>query len=245
MNFKTLVQLQKGRLKYEQIYEALKKAILDNQLEHLTMLPLEEQLALELSVSKTSVRQAYRLLVEDKLIQVIPRKGHQVIRRHRTLPYSSKIRSIRDDLKELQVKTSIKVLHKERISNRVIGLTYFEPDEELVFLRRVFLADEEAFIIEESYYPSSILPNFYDLDFNSNDVFTLMKLQYDLNIHRLTRRFKPIFMPKAYAELLNVQVDSSCFLVISSEYDQYQRCVGYNYIHAIGNMFTISPKYKQ
>jgi DNA-binding GntR family transcriptional regulator len=61
----------------EQVYESLKEAILRVEWAPGEMLA-EPELALRYGVSKTPIREALRLLVQDGWVQVVPRKGYLI-----------------------------------------------------------------------------------------------------------------------------------------------------------------------
>src|SRR5262245_27443007 len=60
-----------------QAYETLREAIITLQLEPGKMI-YETELAQELGISRTPVREAFRLLLREQLIDVLPQKGARV-----------------------------------------------------------------------------------------------------------------------------------------------------------------------
>lgn len=107
-------------------YEAIRRRILDN------VWPpghqaLEQEIALELGVSRTPVREALIRLEREGLVQVIPRRGMRV------LPLSAV------DMREIyEVLTALESLAAEMVANRHLG------DAELASLQAATDAMEAA-----------------------------------------------------------------------------------------------------
>ncbi|MGO2083260.1 GntR family transcriptional regulator [Vagococcus sp.] len=63
---------------YEQVYQQIKKQIMNSSLKENTELPSIRGLAKELNISVITIKKAYELLVTDGLAYSIPGKGHYV-----------------------------------------------------------------------------------------------------------------------------------------------------------------------
>jgi len=71
------LQILKGRPLSEQVYEQLKNAILEGQLEPEVRL-METEVAKQIGVSPTPVREAFRHLAAEGLVEIIPWRGAKV-----------------------------------------------------------------------------------------------------------------------------------------------------------------------
>ncbi len=72
---------EKSGFLYQQIYEALKKQILDEVLRSGDLIPPENQIARQYNVNRSTVRKALQMLVDDGLVQKKPGKGSIVLDR--------------------------------------------------------------------------------------------------------------------------------------------------------------------
>lgn len=64
---------------YEEVYETLKKEILDGELDYGVRLPSEREISLRFSVERTTVRKALQMLVDDALVEKQPGIGTRVV----------------------------------------------------------------------------------------------------------------------------------------------------------------------
>ncbi|HQJ25276.1 MAG TPA: GntR family transcriptional regulator, partial [Bacillota bacterium] len=76
MNLKNDMPQRKPNLS-AQVYQTIKKAIMDNTLKPGEPL-LERQLAESLGVSRTPVREAFKLLAMDGLVKLVPNREAEV-----------------------------------------------------------------------------------------------------------------------------------------------------------------------
>lgn len=99
----------------ELVFRTLKARILDNEIAAGTQL-LEQEVALQLGVSRTPVREAFLRLEREGLLEVVPRHGVRI------LPISP------DDMREIyEVLTSLEPAAAELLASRKLGRRDLQP----------------------------------------------------------------------------------------------------------------------
>lgn len=80
---------------YEQLYQDIKKKILNNHLAGDVKLPSKRQLSGDLSVSMTTVERAYNLLIDENMIYTQEKSGHYVVPTETLHTQDKKLRAVR------------------------------------------------------------------------------------------------------------------------------------------------------
>ena len=152
---------------YQQIYEILHEKIIQNEWKPGTLVPPESSLMETYDVSRITVRKAFDLLVQDGLVYRKPGKGTLVA--HRKLEHNlSRIVSFTEDMKQRGFQTRTKVLLSGvgKATEHIAQALHIAPDEELAYLKRLRMADDEPMCIEESYLIHRYFQGILDHDFS-------------------------------------------------------------------------------
>jgi GntR family transcriptional regulator len=117
-----------------------------------TLIPTEQELMEQFSVSRTTIREAVNLLVQDGLLEKTQGKG-TIVKFHSIVGSLGKLKGFAEEVVEKGMKPKSKVIRSEFIKN---GL-YFEkskllvPDsEEILLIERIRFADDVPIAIERT-----------------------------------------------------------------------------------------------
>ena len=205
-------------------------------------LPTEEKLAKDLDVSKAITRKAYYNLMVKGLIQRLPKKGVVVSHTPTSHTFTSRLQSVGEDMLAMGLEPSVKLNSVLQINNQNLKLSVFNPNEALLFVSRVILANNLPLMVMESYYSLDRYPKLETLDLSTNSIFDYLKSDYQEEIKDIQRTLEPIKMSKEIALLLKVQVDSACTKGVSIAHNRNGECVEYGISYGIGDRFSITLK---
>lgn len=203
-------------------------------------LPTEDKMAKDLSVSKAITRKAYHDLMVQGLIQRLPKKGIVVSHAPTSHTFSSKLQSIGEDMVAMGLNPSIRLLSVVKSSNEVKKVSAFNPDESLLCVKRIILANDLPLMVMESCYSLDRYPKLESLDLNSNSIFEYLKSEYQENIVTIKRSLEPMMMAKDVSVLLGVSAETACTKAVSTTLNAQDECVEYGISYGIGDRFSIS-----
>ncbi|MBQ2678778.1 MAG: GntR family transcriptional regulator [Firmicutes bacterium] len=147
----------------EIVYNTLREAILNGKLQSEERL-MENQLAQRLGVSRTPIREALRMLAQENLVGIVPRKGAQVLK------MSEK------DVKDiLEVRASLETLAVELAAIRI-------TDEEVASLKKIHKNFVKAVNSAEFSDMADLDANFHDVIFRASKNDKLLSIVNNLKI---------------------------------------------------------------
>jgi GntR family transcriptional regulator, mannosyl-D-glycerate transport/metabolism system repressor len=193
---------------YKQIANQIKKQIQSDNLDKDDAIPSEQKLSESFNVSRVTIRQAIKLLVDEGILYKVRGSGTYV-----------KQPKIEHDIYRLQGFTEEMESLNHVPSNQVLEFSMqipIEPikeklnlkeDEKVFFIRRLRSGDGEPMILEETYMPVTLFPDL------SVEVMTRSKYEYvekkGYKIKERQGEILPHIPSKELREILQMK-DSSC-----------------------------------
>ncbi|MFF2654346.1 GntR family transcriptional regulator [Streptomyces sp. NPDC058045] len=205
---------------HEQIYQELRRMIVDHALAADQMLPREIDLAEALDVSRGTMRQAITRLANDGLLYRTSGRGTFVKAQRSDYPLTRLIGFTEQMMAEGRTPSSEVIGVTEIDEHRgPAGVTFPARVKRLLRIDRVRKTDEEPVALEELYLPYPRFAGLRDLDLNTVSVYaaiedhfavTLGGGQFQLDIGTLTSR---------HAALLHEDVNAPVFLMTGAVTD--------------------------
>lgn len=195
---------------YQQIYEILYEKIIQNEWKPGTLVPPESSLMETYDVSRITVRKAFDMLVQDGLVYRKPGKGTLVA--HRKLEHNlSRIVSFTEDMKQRGFQTSTKVLLSGvgKATEHIAQALHIAPDEELAYLKRLRMADDEPMCIEESYLIHRYFQGILEHDFSEQSLREVTSQKYGVKLVRANQIIRAINATAEIAETLSIREDAA------------------------------------
>jgi GntR family transcriptional regulator, mannosyl-D-glycerate transport/metabolism system repressor len=193
---------------YKQVANQIKKQIQSDNLDKDDAIPSEQKLSESFNVSRVTIRQAIKLLVDEGILYKVRGSGTYV-----------KQPKIEHDIYRLQGFTEEMESLNHIPSNQVLEFSMqipIEPikeklnlkeDEKVFFIRRLRSGDGEPMILEETYMPVTLFPDL------SVEVMTRSKYEYvekkGYKIKERQGEILPHIPSKELREILQMK-DSSC-----------------------------------
>lgn len=197
---------------YKQIANKIKEEIVRAKLSEGDAIPSEAKLAEMYGVSRVTIREATKQLVEEKTLYRVQGSGTYV--NHGKIEYDMfKLQGFTEEMSKLHNNPSNKILEFKltKATDNIKKILNLKDDEKLFYVKRLRFADLEPLILEESYLPLNLFPDL------SVDVMEKSKYEYirgkGYQIHRRYGELIPLIPDKEIMEHLQLkQTDSLLFL---------------------------------
>ena len=144
---------------YRRVYTAIRKQITDKEYDVGTILPPEYELEREFGVSRTTVRRAIALLVQEGLLSVRQGFGTQVISR-KAVHNLNRFMSISDSLQQKGRVIGLQSCYIEKVSasKEIAQLLGMAPQTPVWCIHRIKTADGVPICLIRNYIPVALLP---------------------------------------------------------------------------------------
>lgn len=229
---------------YRQIAEAIKAKILSGEYLPGEALPTEAQLREAHSVSRVTVRQALKLLIEQNVLESIQGSGTYV--KDNKVNYDMyQYSSFEEKLSHLNVKTHSEILAFEITapSQAIAEALEIAPNERIFYVKRVRFIDDNPVTLEETWLPLSLFP---DLTY---EVMQGSKYEYiegtkKMVIDRSEQEIIPVLPPEEVVKQLGIPAEQPIIEKITKGYladgtvFEYSR----NYLKSSDYKFTLVAK---
>jgi len=209
MNYIRINKFSKVPL-YVQLYESIKAAIQSGQLKDKDKLPPEEVLAETFNISRPVIRQAYRALHEEGLIDRFQGRGSYVRKR---IEFSNLIfkQNYNQELRTHGFEPSSQIINIDTINKEDLPPFHFDlPDYPNYYvLKRIRKADQTPLYFESFFLPPSL---FVDLEKHITDDFSITRTITEIYGYRnLTSEclLSAVNLDDSIAQLLEVESESA------------------------------------
>ncbi len=187
---------------YVQLEEYIKQKIKERVYLSGESLPTERELTELFDVSRMTVRQAISNLVHQGVLYKIPGKGAFVSKE--VIEKKLEIQSFSQDMEKRGLTPSSKILYFEKITpdNEMKLKLQLSENEQIYFINRLRLANNEPMAIEYCYLPEKYYPDLMKYNLEKCSLYTLMKQEYHAIFNYMKQDIKAINMSKKEAEML-------------------------------------------
>lgn len=218
--FRSTFRLISGSEKplYQQLYDYFKRLILTGILKEGDQMLPEIAICEELHLSRSTVRKAMDMLIEDGLIERQRGKGTHVMSRQlkRQMNYlynfTENIQSIGAEPSSIVLEA--KVLEADMVPETVrANLGTVSSEGRIFMLRRIRCADQEPMLIEDTYVLYLLCPGIEQIDFSSNSLYEKLKNQYFLHIHHAMETIEAIIIGKEDQKILKCEKTTAGFRI--------------------------------
>jgi DNA-binding GntR family transcriptional regulator len=162
---------------WQQIAESMRDHIRTRRWPEHYKLTAEEDLAEELQISRGTLRRALGTLVEEGLLVQIQGKGTFVTAKSTDLPLAQRLVSLHELLAESGQPSITEVVSREVIAGeeRIRTLLAVPADEQVLWLRRRMVVDDEPFVLLDNYVRLALCPSLADVDFREEALFAAIE----------------------------------------------------------------------
>lgn len=194
---------------HKNLYESIRKKILNQEFKVGDLLPSENDYCKSLQVTRPTVRQALTKLEADGFIKKHKGKG-------------SIVQAPKLGLGILSITGTSGATNSQDLVTRVIkkpileswpqpfmfALTDLEINKGCLVLERLRSIKNHPVIFETTYFLNGELAGFKEIDFAKNSLFDVLRKKYDINVIGGEQKIKAIKAFGDVSELLQVEMDS-------------------------------------
>ncbi|MCH4283820.1 MULTISPECIES: trehalose operon repressor [Bacillota] len=214
--------------KHQILYEKILKKIQDRAWPD-DKLPSEKELMAIYDVSRDTVRKALQHLSEDGFIIRAQGKATTVLRnKDFEFPVMTLDSFIEQHEKDSQ--TDIKLLEKIQAGNDIAECLQIHPNEEIYHLIRVRSINGKRMILDEDYFPISLIPDLTKED-AQRSVYDYIEQKLNLSIGFASRKLSAAKADARDYEMLDLDDYNTVIVLTSYGYLQDGRLFQYNESH--------------
>ncbi len=225
---------------YRQLYEILRKDIVDGERPPGDLLPSEKELINRFEVSRITVRTALEMLVQDGLIY--RRRGlGTFVATPKIEQGLTQIISFTEDMRRrgFQAETAVLSSFTMPAPRDIAKQLDIPVREEIAYLQRLRLADGEPLSIESSHLIHRLSPGVLRGDYANEPLREVLKNKYDLHLVRATQVIRAIAASKEQAQKLSITPGAPLFFIERVSYSQYDRPVEFLQLAHRGDRYTL------
>jgi len=206
---------------YYQLTEQIYDMILEGTLKPGDVLPSEREICEKYNVSRGTVRQAINILVNKGYVN--RKQGKGTVIKHPTLDhdligdYSFGKGMIRQGLRiSSKVLSSGVIIGKKRMTNRLS----LNSKAKLIKISRIRCANDEPWIIEDSYLPEGRFSGLDTYDFTSRLIVDVLADFYNTRLTRIEAFIEPTLAQDNHSKLLDIEAGSPALVLDRVLYDE-------------------------
>jgi GntR family transcriptional regulator len=204
---------------YFQIQQRLSEQIRSGELKPGDLVPSEQEISARLGVSRMTARQALKALCSRGLAYSQRGKGTYVSRMKLEKNFRQLL-SFSEEMKDRGSQPRSKVLAFKRIlpDGDAAEALHLNPEEEVIYLRRVRMADSAPLSIEATHLPARLCPDLLERFEPSGSLYRALAEHYGLQIHMADEVAEASVATEAEAKLLRVRGKSPVFRFTRTAY---------------------------
>lgn len=192
---------------YLQLKDILVSQIVDGRLKSGDALPSERQLCEEFNLSRTTVREALRELIQVGMIRTVPGRGAFVAPPRPDLAIKVSLAGFTGDVRRQGMTPSSRLLSAGLITSPVPALVEemgLQPGDELVRIERLRLVNDAPLALHTAYLSHRLCPQILQHNLADESVFQLLCGEYGLRLARADEQVYAALADQQETELLNL-----------------------------------------
>lgn len=192
--------------KYYLLKEEIIKKIEDEEFIAEEMIPSERDLMDSYNFSRTTVRKAIDVLVNEGYLYKVQGKGTFVKGKKFTQGLIN-LTSCTEEIKSHGFVPSIKLINQKIIkaNKQIQNYLKLQENEEVFFLERVFSGDGYPVNTTKSYIPYKYVKGIEKHDFSSESLYKILSEEYGITILGADRTVEAVLAYDEVAELLDIE----------------------------------------
>ncbi len=205
---------------YAQIKEDMKDKINSDILHEDDYLPSEFKLMEEYNVSRTTIRQAIELLVQENYLERKRGVGTLITKPKKDYWDLSELRSFDEEAQRKGMVSKTKLLDFNIVnSNSELADVFGKNEEKFYKLERLRYINDNPLELVTTYIPLNLAEDLEKFDFSSNSLFDILHKHYNIKLSYAEKTFNAINVSKEDSKILNIPQRSAIQLVKTVTFD--------------------------
>lgn len=225
---------------YQQIYDVLRGKILRGNWAIGELVPTELELMEEFQVSRATIRQVMELLVSEGLI--FRQQGRGSFVAEPTLEQAlTRIISFTEDMRRRGLAPETRILSKEIIpaGKDIAKALNIQPGDEVAYLKRLRIANNEPMCIEESYLIQKMCPGIFDFDFSVQPLRETLENKYGIRITRALQKIHSVVASQETGRLLHINHPAALLFIERTSYNEWDLPVEFLHLYFRGDRYSL------
>jgi len=200
--------------KYYQIYEDLLAMIRQGEFSEGDRFPSDTELVGTFKVSRGTIREAVKLLIQQGFLVREQGKGTFVTYQKITQD-SDKLVGFTEVMSQHGLKPSARIIEKKIVDPApyIANIMNLGKSEKVVRVIRVRYGDKEPLIIERSFFRYNLFRPIIDMDLETNSIFELLYRHTTTRLGYAMQRIEAIAAGQSEHKLLNVELGTPLLLM--------------------------------
>ncbi|TVR30832.1 MAG: GntR family transcriptional regulator [Balneolaceae bacterium] len=208
------MQIDQPVPKYYKIYEELLNQIIDGKYKENDLFPSDTELVKIYNVSRGTVREAIKLLIQQGYLVREQGKGTFVTyKKIRQDP--DKLIGFTELMRQHDLKPSARIIEKE-VSYppaHISHIMHLEPHKKAVRIVRLRFGDDQPLIIERSFFNHDLFKPILDEDLENNSIFDLLYELTNTKLGKAQQCIEAISAGRQELQLLEVEPGTPLLLI--------------------------------
>ena len=211
---KKTVVLDQPVPKYYKIYEKLLKQIRQGKYSDNNLFPSDTELVKKFRVSRGTVREAIKLLLQQGYLVREQGKGTFVTYK-KIQQDPDKLIGFTQLMRQHNIKPSARIIEKEIIPApaQVGHIMKLGSNSKIVRIVRLRFGDNQPLIIERSFFAYTLFKPIYSMDLENNSIYELLYEHTDTPLGDANQRIEAISAGQQEQELLEVELGTPLLLI--------------------------------
>ena len=211
------------------LYFQLKEILLE-QIQHSEagdVLPTENRLCEQFRISRPTVRQAIKELENEGYIYRLKGKGTFIAEKK---VHQDFLNSFNDEMQEKGLTPTTRVLEfrVDEADDHVAANLTLPKASKIIRLRRLRCVNEEPIVLDLSFLPYELLPDFLSIDMANKSLIRVIEEEYNFKIDRAVRRLEAMLAGEYEAKILDIRLGAPIQYIESVTYLQNGRPVEFS-----------------
>lgn len=231
---------------YVQVKEDIIEKINNGTYKEGNKIPAEDELCLLYDISRPTLRQAIKGLVNDGKLIIKRGKGTYVAEPRFESFLIDRFVSFASELKDKNILFRDKIIEFKVIkpSQEITEILNLDPNDKVIHYNRVRYIKNEPFYNTKAYIPEKICPDFMNDKIENQSVFSILKGKYKLDFYKTKRYLVPAIATLEESKLLHIGPRMPIHYLETFIYDHKLNPIGYFKDYFRGDMcrFTFEIK---
>lgn len=195
---------------YIQVADYLRNGIYSEEWGEDEQIPSENQIMMELGISRGSVKKAVGLLVKEGLLNQVQGKGTYVTRQKMNYPLGSGLISFAEALEGQELSYQTKVLDSRilQASREIASRLNIGIGADYLYIKRLRYVDNEKVMLIENRLNHRLCPGIEDEDLENESLFRLIEKLSRKKITHSESRYAARIMGEERGKVLDVPAES-------------------------------------
>ena len=212
---------------YQQLKRKISALIASGEFESGLGLPSERTLAEALNLSRTTIRRCYEELKAEGQLNANGQGGTMVQAPPRVSPALGKLKGFTEEMRELGMEASTRVLEHEIVQDRTIASVFSRPSTaQFLRLIRVRLGNDVPMSREVAWYDLTLAPKLAHWD-TAGSAYGFLEAQCGIKLKWAEQSIEAVMSSEDESQVFGYQSSEPCLLMKRKSYSVHDVLVEY------------------